>query len=492
MMRILTNEQMRLADKRTIEGGVSGAELMRRAGEAIAQSAPFEGKRTYIICGKGNNGGDGYSLAVILLSRGCGVTVFYTDEPKGDGAVFAEQYKSMGGVELPAQECDFKCDIAVDCLFGTGFHGRAEGIYAEMIDKINDSGAFVVSADIPSGLNGDNGRGEKCVNADITVAIQSAKLGHYLGKGKDVCGKLIIKDIGIDCGDMGALAVDDKFCARLFPPRKNNSNKGSYGRCAVIGGSKNYPGAIKLADMGLAALQSGCGLCTVVAPDFLIPALSSAVVENTLFPLSDNGRSIRYEKKEIDELAGMMKCIAIGPGIGGDYAEIGKMIKDLAERDIKLIIDADGLNCLSKDISILYRHTADILLTPHPMEMARLAKTTLDQVLDDPLGTATNFAKKYGVKILLKGSATIITDGEEVYLMKDGGPYLAKGGSGDVLTGVITGIAARGCSLVESAAAGAYICAIAGRRVSEYAGEYGTLPSQVAREIKRITDEFYK
>lgn len=489
-MRILTNGQMRLADRQTIEGGVSGFELMRRAGAAIAECADFSGRKTYIICGKGNNGGDGYSLAAVLLSSGCDVTVFKTDEPKGDSAAFSEIYKNKGGREFAATECDYKCDILVDCLFGTGFHGEADDVYAEIIDKINESGAFVVSADIPSGLNGDNGRGGKCVNADITVAIQAAKLGHFLGKGKDVCGKLIIKDIGIDCKDTGALAVDEKFCARFFPPRRNDSNKGSYGRCAIIGGSKNYPGAIKLADMGLAALQSGCGLCTVAAPEFLIPALSAAVVENTLFPLDDDGRGICYNKEQIDELARMMKCVAIGPGIGGGYKEISRVIADLAGRDIKLIIDADGLNCLANDISVLDNHTADILLTPHPMEMARLNKLTLDQVLEAPLAVAENFAKKYGVTVLLKGSATIITDGEKAYVMKDGGPYLAKGGSGDVLTGVITGIAARGYSLAESAAVGSYLCAMAGKRVSSRIGEYGTLPSQVAREIKRITDEF--
>lgn len=139
---------------------------------------------------------------------------------------------------------------------------------------------------------------------------------------------------------------------------------------------------------------------------------------------------------------------------------------------------------------MLDNHTADILLTPHPMEMARLNKLTLDQVLEAPLAVAENFAKKYGVTVLLKGSATIITDGEKAYVMKDGGPYLAKGGSGDVLTGVITGIAARGYSLAESAAVSSYLCAMAGKRVSSRIGEYGTLPSQVASEIKRITDEF--
>ena len=489
MMRILTNEQMRLADKLTIEGGVSGCELMRRAGEAIARSLPAD-KKIYIICGKGNNGGDGYSAAVVLKKSGCSVNVFATDVPKGDSAVFAEQYKKCGGVIYGAEQCDFKCDVIVDCLFGTGFHGTVGGIYADMIEKINNCGAFVVSADIPSGLNGDNGRGKVCVQADMTIAIQAAKLGHFLGKGKDVCGKLIIEDIGIDCADFGAQVIDEEFCAKLFPPRSNDSNKGTYGRCAVIGGSKNYPGAIKLADMGLSALQSGCGLCAIAAPDFLTQALAGVVVENTLFPLEDDGAGIRYNKEQIEKLCAMTKCIAIGPGIGNGYGEIIKLISDLLSRDIKLIIDADGLNCLASNISVLKGHKANVLITPHPMEMARLAGVSLDKVLDAPLQIASDFAKTYGVTVLLKGSATIITDGSQTYIMKDGGPYLAKGGSGDVLTGVITGIAARGYALAESAGAGAYICAAAGRRVSADIGEYGTLPSSVAREVKRIASAY--
>ena len=186
----------------------------------------------------------------------------------------------------------------------------------------------------------------------------------------------------------------------------------------------------------------------------------------------------------------MTKCIAIGPGIGNGYVEIIKLIADLLSRDIKLIIDADGLNCLASNISVLKEHKANVLVTPHPMEMARLAGVSLDSVLDAPLQVASDFAKTYGVTVLLKGSATIVTDGVQTYIMKDGGPYLAKGGSGDVLTGVITGIAARGYALAESAGAGAYICAAAGRRVSADIGEYGTLPSSVAREVKRIAAEY--
>lgn len=485
-MRVLTNEQMRQADARTIEGGVSGYELMRRAGKAIASGADFSDKKTYIICGKGNNGGDGFSLAVILAEKGYDICVYQTDEPKGDGAKFKSEYMSAGGKVKDISECDFDCDIIVECLFGTGFRGEPQGKYADTIDKINQSGAFVISADIPGGLNGDNGRGEKCVKADITVAIQAAKIGHFLGKGKDACGKLIIKDIGIDCSNMGAEIVDAAFCAPMFPPRKNDSNKGSYGRCAIIGGSKNYPGAIKLADMGLSALQAGCGLSAIAVPEFLMPAMSAAVVENTLFPLKDDGKGICYDKEQTEKLACMMKCIAVGPGIGDNREQIRALLTDLVIRDVKLIIDADGLNALASDIAILNRHKADILITPHPMEMARLCGTEISKVLDNPLDTALNFARRYSVTVLLKGAATIITDGERTALMKDGGPYLAKGGSGDVLTGVAAGIAARGYDLYKSACAASWLCAEAGRKVSEDIGEYGTLPSAVAREIKRI------
>lgn len=484
-MRILTNSEMRAADARTIAGGVSGRELMRRAAEALFKNLP-KGKKTYIVCGKGNNGGDGWALALRMLNCGEAATVFYTDEQKGEGEFFAAQFLSAGGRALPIEKCDYECEVLVDCLFGTGFHGKVSGVYAEAIERINASGAYVVSADIPSGLNGDNGRGEVSVKADVTVAIQAAKLGHFLGKGKDVCGKLVVEDIGIDCGDLGALLVDGEFCKRLFPPRRNDSNKGSYGRCALIGGSIKYPGAIKLANAGLCALQSGCGLCTIAVPAFLAPALSACVVESTLYPLPDDGKGIVYDRAATDELMRGVKCAAIGPGIGDGHAQTARLLEDLSKREIELIIDADGLNCLSEHISLLNAHKADILLTPHPMEMARLCKKLLDDVLTFPLETAKEFAEKYGVTVLLKGSATLITDGKKTLLIKDGGPCLAKGGSGDVLTGAIAGIAARGVSLPESAAAGSYLCAMAGKRVEEDFSEYGVLPSLVAREIKKI------
>ena len=490
-MRILTNKQMRLADKLTIEGGVSGCELMRRAGEVIARSLPAD-KKIYIICGKGNNGGDGYSAAVVLKQSGRNINVFATDVPKGDSAVFAEQYKKCGGEIYGAEQCDFKCGVIVDCLFGTGFHGTVGGIYSDIIEKINASGAFVVSADIPSGLNGDNGRGKVCVQADMTIAIQAAKLGHFLGKGKDVCGKLIIEDIGIDCADLGAQVIDEEFCAKLFPPRRNDSNKGTYGRCAVIGGSKNYPGAIKLAEMGLSALQSGCGLCAIAAPDFLTQALAGVVVENTLFPLEDDGAGIRYNKEQIEKLCAMTKCIAIGPGIGNGYVEIIKLIADLLSRDIKLIIDADGLNCLASNISVLKGHKANVLVTPHPMEMARLAGVSLDSVLDAPLQVASDFAKTYGVTVLLKGSATIVTDGVQTYIMKDGGPYLAKGGSGDVLSGITTSLLAKHDNLLLRVTGAAYILGRSADLALQDSNEYSLISRDVVNKISDTISEIIK
>lgn len=489
-MKVLTNAQIREADRRTIEGGTPGRELMRRAAQALFEAADIYAGSTYVICGKGNNGGDGYALACILREKGCRVKVFATDSPKGDAEFFAEEYKRGGGEVFPVENCDYECDTIVDCLFGSGFHGQADGVYKQAIERINASGAFVLSADMPSGLNGDSGRGGACVQADVTLAVQAARFGHFLGMGKDVCGRLEVADIGIDIGEAGADIVDEDFCAKLFPPRKNDSNKGTYGRCAVIGGSVNFPGAVKLADMGLSALQSGCGLCTIAAPAFLMPALASCVVENTLFPLKDDGKGICFDKEEADKLLRGLECVAIGPGIGANHHETGKFIKELAAREIKLIIDADGLNCLAQDLGAISGHRAQILLTPHPMEMARLCGSSLPEVLDSPVQTAVEFAKKHDVCVLLKGAATVITDGEKTALMKDGGPYLAKGGSGDVLTGVACGIAARGYSLFASAAAASYLCATAGADVCAQIGEYGTLPSAVARRIKQITDKY--
>lgn len=488
-MRVLSSEQMKICDAHTIEGGVAGITLMHRVAEALFNVYPTENKKIYILCGKGNNGGDGYALACIMAEKNCCFEVFATDDSKGDALYFRNKYISDYGKEVKdIENCDYKCDIIYDCIFGTGFRGDADGRYAEIFENVNGSGAYIVSADIPSGLNSDNGRaGKACVNADITVAVQALKSGHLLRDGKDVCGKCVVADVGIVIPDgYGASLVDRMFVAALFPERKNNVNKGTFGRATIIGGSINYPGAVKLANLGLSALQSGCGLSMIAVPGFLMQPLATVIYESTLFPLTSDGKSIIYNAAEVETVLQMSRALALGMGIGSNHNEINKLISHILASDKKIIIDADGLNCISRNIQILRGHKADVLVTPHPAEMARLCGMQTDDVLNDPVGTAKKFAKDYNVTVLLKGSTTVVTDGEKVSFMKDGGPCLSKGGSGDVLSGVICGLAASGNTLFDSACAGSYLCAVAGNKVKEEFSDYGVLPSAVARAVKDI------
>ncbi|MEG2676099.1 MAG: NAD(P)H-hydrate epimerase, partial [Clostridia bacterium] len=242
-MYCVTNETMRESDRATIQNGVSSVELVSRAARAVWGAAQEWKGKIYIICGKGNNGGDGICLANVLLENGIEPYVFLTEKEMSDEAqYFARELekKKIANI-LDIDKCDFQCDIIVDCIFGTGFRGNLTEKYQEIISKINGSGAQIISVDIPSGLNGDNGlRGASsrgiCVVADKTIAIQALKLGHFVGDGKDVCGELCVVDIGIDIVGEKIEIVDENIAKKCFSARKNNTHKATYGKSIVIGG----------------------------------------------------------------------------------------------------------------------------------------------------------------------------------------------------------------------------------------------------------------
>lgn len=489
MAYCVTNHTMRESDRLTIAGGIDSVELMRRAAQAIYESAQWKGK-IYIICGKGNNGGDGLALADVMYTHGIEPYVFLTHSCclSADATYYLNR---LIRVKYPriydVQTCDFRCDMLVDCIFGTGFSGQPSGDTAELIRSINASGAYVVSADIPSGLDGDSGLGACAVNADLTVAVQSAKCGHFLADGKDRCGKLVVKEIGIEIRGEKIELFDESCVRDLMPARKNNTHKGTYGRAVVLGGCDRYAGAVKLANAGVSALRAGTGLCTIAAPDSLTAALGAYVVENTLFPMPQKDGKLIYDEDTLDRLTRGASAVAVGMGMGDDR-ESNRSIVDyfLRRFDGNLIVDADGLNALAGKTDLLAHAVGKVLITPHPAEMARLCATSVERILADPISAARVLAREFGVTVLLKGASSIVTDGTKVGLIVNGTPALAKGGSGDVLSGVILGFAAQGGSMYECAAAGGYLCAQAARAAQEEYGEYGVLAADVARCAAQI------
>ena len=483
----VTAAVMAASDRACIEGGTASLELMGRAAEGIARHVP-RGGRIYVFCGKGNNGGDGYACARILRARGEDVTVFaLTDDVSADSAHYRALLESeYPGSVRPIEQCDYAFDVALDCLFGTGFKGEPKGMYADVIDRINAEGKFVVAADIASGLDGTSGVAVKAVRADVTVAVQAFKTGHFLNDGKDFSGKVVVEDIGIPIiGKKYAVVCKDDV-GRLFPPRKNNSNKGSYGKCAIVGGCQRYVGAVKLAAMGEAALRAGAGLCTLCVPRTIAPAIAASVVECTMFPMPERDGSLLFDASATDEALAGAKAVAVGMGMGADHVQNGKILAHIFSKPLKVVVDADGLNALAQNVSLLDAASADILLTPHPGEFARLIGKKVKDVLADPIELSEEFASERRCTMLLKGASTFVTDGDRGALVVNGSPVQSKGGSGDTLSGAILGIAAQGNSLFDSACAATWLCAEAAGRAAKIFGENGTLASDVAVQLKNI------
>ena len=485
MTYCVSTATMRDSDAATIAAGVASTELMRRAAQGVFDRVEWRG-RIAILCGKGNNGGDGLALAGILIERGFRpqVYLYAACSLSADAAYYREKLARIRYADVyDLQQWDGKADIGGDCLLGTGFRGEVRGDLRAAIETVNASGAYVVSVDIPSGLNGDSGRAPCAVRAHRTVAIEAIKSGLLLGEGKDCVGESVVAPIGIEIvGErIGIVGRDD--VTALFAPRRAASHKGDYGKTLIVGGSREYVGAVKLATAARAALRAGCGLSAVAVPSSLLAAMQTYALENTLIGLAESDGAIRYDRGAATQALRGVRAVAIGMGLG-DRDEHAQWLRHLLhEYDGNVLLDADALNVLARNLVLLEGARSNVLLTPHPAEMARLCGTDVSSILDDPIGVARDFARRYGCTVLLKGASSVISDGARTALMTDGTPALAKGGSGDTLCGVCLGIAARESDWFRAAGAAAYVCAHAARACAEEYGEYGVLASDVARRI---------
>lgn len=481
MDKVLSNSEMRRSDAYTIkELSVPSAELMRRAGTKLADEAEKAAKRLnkneiLVICGTGNNGGDGYVCAEELINRGFSVAVYAlegnlsTDCAREKSAYKGRYLRHMWG------------SIIIDCIFGTGLSRNVTGEAEEVINKINAYGAYVISADIPSGLSGDNGL--VCgvaVKADVTVAIGEYKLGHFLNDGLDYCGKIIKADIGIslpeNIGENCAVIYRDEDLSPFFSARRRNTHKGTYGTVNLIAGSKKYLGAAALSVQS--ALRSGCGIVKLTA------------AEEVKFTLAAKYPQAIYTEKS--DLAS--DAIAIGMGCGASpelYRQIETFLNTYTG---KLIIDADGLNALSKyGVQILKNKKCAVVLTPHIKEFSRLTGKTVEEIAFDPVATAKAFAKEYAVTLVLKSATTVITDGDGTAINVRGSTALSKGGSGDILSGFLCGTLARGLAPFEASVCAAGVLGISAEISSEEKTDYCATAYDIIRNlhtaVKRLTEK---
>ena len=498
-MKVLSAAEMREVDRRTIEGGIPGLVLMENAGSRVVdvmveRFQPLAGQRVLIVCGKGNNGGDGFVVArqswTRRLCRQLEVTCLSGgDALSGEARANFEMLRATGCLireGLPA--LDFPATVIVDAILGTGLNGPATGIAREAIDRVNSGYPLArrIAVDIPSGLSSDQRVAHGAyARVECTVTFTAPKLSQCLSPSYEWMGDLVVVPIGSPdklCEDNPALTLrltTPADIASLFRSRPKNSNKGAFGHVLVIAGSAAKPGAAAMA--GMAAYRSGAGLVTVASAKTAIGAIASFAPELMTEPLPETA-SGNLSASAFDAIRILLErktVVAIGPGLGTEPETRELVRRVYRETTLPMVVDADGLNALAGDVMpspAMFR-----VLTPHPGEMSRLTGLSVDEIQRDRLGAARDFVSKGGAALVLKGDRTVVSfAGGETWINPTGCPALATGGTGDILTGLISGLLAQHPADAQRAvAAGLWLHGRAGELSSRKYGEQATLATDL-------------
>ena len=506
-MRVLTSAQMREADRRTIEDiGIPSLVLMENAGrQVVAAIESFHDdlvdRHVGILCGRGNNGGDGFVVARTLAQRGVEVSVFLfgrVADVRGDARINLEIIGRLGltvieigdsqAWELHAPEVS-ACTLLVDAIFGTGLNAPLSGLLETVVADVNSSGVPIVAIDLPSGLSADTHDpiGDS-IDAHLTVTLGAPKLPLVLPPAETRAGDIVIADIGIPSDVIDALdgprvdLLTRASMRELITPRQPDTHKGDYGRVVIVAGSRGKTGAAHLSASG--ALRSGAGLVTVATPNCCLPIVASLgaeymteALDETMDGLNPNG---------VDVLLDMARdVIAIGPGLG-QGADTKAFVATLVDRaTCPLVIDADGLNAFTGDPDKLTgREGRDVIITPHPGEMARLVGMSTDEVQASRLEIARNFAVAHHVYVVLKGHRTLIaTPDEKIFINPTGNPGMATGGTGDVLTGMIAAWLAQLLDAEAACKLAVYLHGMAGDLAQADEGEVAMTAGDVIRHL---------
>ncbi|MFC1627855.1 NAD(P)H-hydrate dehydratase [Gemmatimonadota bacterium] len=493
-MIFLTGSEMQAADRVAIkEMGIPSLQLMERAGEGVARVvddlAGEDERPVIMVCGKGNNGGDGFVVARLLAGLGRSIEVWLAADAgqlTGDAETNWKRLHEEGPA-LPGEISLFPIGtgpvdsralmerwrggaVLVDALFGTGMVGPPRDPGASLIAAMNLTGCGIVAVDIPSGVNADSGvvAGE-AVLADVTVTMAFPKQGLLLHPGREHAGRIEVVDIGIPEEAVGErefdrTVIDHQWAVLRLPARPADSHKGTYGRVLAIAGSAEMMGAARL--LCAAAARAGAGLVRHAAPASLLGIAHTGRSEVVVTPLPDKGTGI-FVPEGLDLLQqarGWADVMVIGPGIGTARGT-GQFFAGAIDGDdpeLPLVIDADGLNLLAAEPELRKRWAGPVVITPHPGEAARLLGSDTGAIAHDRIGAAVELAVRYGAIAVLKGAPTIIASGEgEVALCPLGNPGMASGGTGDVLTGVIAGLIGQGLSPWTGATLGVYLHSLA-------------------------------
>ena len=522
-MKITTAEEMRAIDRATTERfGVHPLTLMENAGSAVSRfilERYPEANRVTVVCGKGNNGGDGFVVARKLHRAGRVVEVLLLAsraELKGDALSMFERLPLRPVEVSTPQELHAEssrslanCDLVVDAILGTGFRPPVTGLYAEAIAAMNHSGKPVVAVDIPSGADSDSTKpqsGEGIARADAIVTFTAPRPADIFGNLTR--GPVVVAPIGSPpeaiVSSLNLEVTTPRDFAPLLAPRPRDSNKGMYGHVLIVGGSFGKSGAAAMA--GMAALRAGAGLSTVATPARVLTSVASFAAELMTEPLAETPAGSIAQAAAASgrflELTKPMTVVAIGPGIGRHPETVEFVHEAVHQTQVPLVIDADGLNAFTGETNLLDGRKRPLVLTPHPGEMSRLAGISIKAVQADRLNVARSFARQHHLVLVLKGDRTIIAlpDGR-AWVNPTGNPGMATGGTGDILTGMTAGVIAQMPNdYARAAVAAVYLHGLAGDVARERMGEHSltatdlldALPEAFHRASQWATDEMVR
>lgn len=489
---------MKAADSYTIrEKKIPSLILMERAARTFVETVmerKLDLSNVCVVCGSGNNGGDGFAIARLLLEKGGCVTAVMAGNPDHcteETLRQMELFREAGGTVGNSFE-EGEYSILIDAVFGVGLSRRVEGDYLACIEAMNRSGGVKLAVDVPSGVSTTTGEvATSAFRADLTVSFQCAKLGCVLYPGRDYAGEVIVTDIGVDTsvleGDReAAYALEEKDIKTMLPKRRPNSHKGDYGKALIIAGSRGMAGAAYLA--ALAAYRTGAGLVQIYTPE------ENRTILQTLLPEAIIRCYDFFDEKELLRLLSWADVVSIGSGLGTSDKSRRILQTTLENVQVPCVVDADGLNLLAEHSRYLSRLPHDqFVFTPHMKEMSRIVKKPVEELQRNRMEILTQFTGEARITCVLKDARTCICrQGEHPYVNLSGNAAMAKAGSGDVLAGVITGLIAQGMTCFDGAVLGVYLHGLAGEAAREEKGIYSVLardlPDAVGTVLKRLEE----
>ncbi len=479
--------------------GISARVLMRNAARAccdeiLALRPAKKLRRIAVVCGPGNNGGDGFAIASLLSSRSYEIRIFFLGNEASLSKEARHFQERVSDLILPGRAMAAalrRADLVVDAIFGIGLKRPVTGGYAKAIAAMNRAPGYKLAVDIPSGISADTGEAMGAAfRADLTVTFEAPKWGQILPPAWDYVGRLAVRPIGLSRAELKKMPsaaewVDEEYFRRQWRPRSRGAHKGDAGRVLVVAGSREMPGAGYLS--GIAALRAGAGLVTWALPEEAYRRIDLRFPEVILSPApSEGGKFSAASAGALRPKLKRCQALAVGPGLGQGEGVRRFLEELLSGRRPPTVLDADALNNLAGGKG-LARRLRGAIVTPHPLEMSRLSGKDVAAIRADPVAAARDFARRYQCWVVLKGyRSAIASPAGKIWINSSGGPNLATAGSGDVLTGVIAGLLAQGFKPASALPCAVFLHGLAGDRLAERLGDRGTIASDVAKEIPKL------